>query len=234
VIISENNITTQGGGLALFRIEKATVANNQIEHPSYTGDYLGPYDAQVYIEDTKWVDLLGNTISAGGKVRTASYSLRVRGTQPKSALNNSLNNNYIAPGHVGYVRIDGGTSMVVGCNWEPGGAAVEVSDNGIGTIGVLKLPALTGGWKPAQGGYGAPAYMKTADGWVRLSGSVSGGTGPILRLPWHFRPRAGHRQACPAGAITCVVQVDRSGDLRIVAGEGKGVVSLDGIAFPAE
>jgi hypothetical protein len=69
VVIRENNITTSGGAIACISAEQPRLQNNQCEHPFYYGvpyGASGPYNALIYLYNTTYGVVSGNTIQPGG------------------------------------------------------------------------------------------------------------------------------------------------------------------------
>lgn len=61
--IHDNNITTNGGALALINVEQPQITINQLEHPGYSSRYTGIYDPFIHLSGCFKPYLHRNTIN---------------------------------------------------------------------------------------------------------------------------------------------------------------------------
>lgn len=241
VIISDNNITTTGGAIALLGVEMATVRNNQGEHPAYIRDYDGRFDAHYYIADCLQPSIYGNTISPGpitgfradGSPHVAAeYSLIIDGSTSDAI----IKDNIISQGASGQHITTGPSvfrSTYSGTNRAYAGQALTVLDQGVDTRGVKVELTLVNGFTP--GSYGNPIAQKSPNSIITLDGSVShsSSAGVITTLPVGFRPSSTRIFRVAQNLSTALLQVAPNGDVAVAEAAGFTNISFSGISFIA-
>jgi hypothetical protein len=91
---------------------------------------------------------------------------------------------------------------------------------------------LSGSWTSFGSGYSDPGFSKDANGYVHLTGTITGGSGTIGTLPEGFRPLATLQFAVPAGGAFGVLEVASTGIITLVSGSTTKV-SMNSASFKA-
>lgn len=228
MVIQDNNLTTQGGAIALLDVQEPCIRNNQIEHPSYIGGYLGPYDAHVYLYNCYEPRILENTIAPSTVATQPAYGVLIDGGSGGLVQNNEMSIGSFA--HVG----TSGSDHAIGRNKYTSPAVLY--DTGAGTRGVFKTATLLNDWAN-HGGYVAAGYIKDLQGRVHLQGVVGGGStvnAVIFTLPTGFRPPATVWNLVAQGTDTALLEIQAGGDVLLAGTPAAALnVSLCGVSFIA-
>lgn len=188
-VIDNNNITTQGGAIALISVDQCKITHNQLEHPGYQGDYNGIYGAHVYLASCFKPTLEHNTINpANGAAVIAPGTIVCDG----STNGLIVDNNDIQKGSV-YDFIFAATTyyhIIKRNNRYYGRSAPSFDDQSVGTRGLIKnlTPLLLNGWIKNDPAQTDPSYLIEEDGSLLMTGILKGGTGPICTMPVGARP----------------------------------------------
>lgn len=239
IVIRENNITTQAGGVALLNMEQPQLCFNQIEHPAYVGNYTGPYDSQVFLSGTVYATIKGNTIATGAAgCVAANYGLLLDNTSTY----NIIEGNNIAKGEL--YNVGFGTSTVYNILKQDNSYETvfpTIYNTAVNNLGVIVPLTPQNSWV-AYDIDTAITVKKSEDGTVLLSGALKNGTitsGTVLtNLPAGFRPNRQKRfqttnfNGTAFSSATILIQT--SGDVLVMAAAANNLLHLDGILFPLE
>lgn len=185
LVITENNITTSGGAIALIDVEQPTVRNNQCEHPFYYGvDHEGTYDALLYFYNCLMPIVCENTVQTGASVIAgAGYAILFEGN---GTIDGLIDNNDIFKGEVHHVGFGGGAYRnTLGKNRYEGGAQSVYLDAPATypQLGVQLPLTLLNGWvKDPATSEPDPYVYYSPDGFGELHGAIKDGAGVIANL----------------------------------------------------
>jgi hypothetical protein len=217
-----NNITANWGALKLDAGSRYRFIGNNCEH-STVGSVVNNDSAVVNVTGANGVIYGGvikeNLISRFGASDAATL-LRLRNS--KGTL---VEDNVLLSDNAGTLGMDIGadcTDVRVGANTYSSAMATKITDNGVGTMGVVKTATLLNSWVAFAGGTATLQFMKSSDGMVHVWGAVKNGTTAngtlIATLPVGFRPAEIQRApafANDTGTISLAqVTVESTGDLR--------------------
>lgn len=185
LVITENNITTSGGAIALINVEQPTVRNNQCEHPFYYGvNHSGVYDALLYFYNCLMPIVRENTVQTGASVVAgAGYAILFEGN---GTIDGVIEGNDIFKGEAYHIGFAGGAYRnTLGKNRYTGGAVSVYLDTPSvwPQIGVQLPLSLQNGWvmDPATS-EPTPYVYYSPDGFGELHGAVKNGVGVIANL----------------------------------------------------
>jgi hypothetical protein len=182
LVIRENNITTSGGAIALIGVEQGRIENNQCEHPFYYNiNYAGPYASAIYVVNSPYTIVRGNTVQTGASAVTgADYAVLFEGN---ASIDCVVENNDIFKGEFAHVGFAGTCYRnTLGQNTYQGGAKLIYVDNPsvYPQIGVALPLTLLNGWvHDASSGEQPPYVYYSNDGVGHLFGAVKDGVGQV-------------------------------------------------------
>jgi hypothetical protein len=241
VVIEKNNITSDGGAINISKADQVKIRHNQIEQVNaYTGDSIN-INACVYLGNTPNAEVIGNNITAHGKV---AHNIRSNGYRVK------IDKNTMRKGTAEMVRIDSSANKNdIGYNnfyidTNENEIAPSILDNGIGTMGVEKTLTLLNGYSVSDSvNFGQATAEKDSAGNVRLKGTLSVGTRTagtvICNLPVGFRPtkarycNVGYYNFTSSKMEVLTFLIEPTGNVSVVYALDTGRIDLDGISFKA-
>lgn len=188
-----NNITTAQGAISISAGPRFRILGNNIEN-SAAGAAANNNAALIDINGSNGVlygGVIAENLVSGFGATDATRIIRLgncRGTM--------VQNNVLLSGAAGLTQgivIDANCQDVrIGPNAFDAGVSTQVVDNGVGTMGVVKQPALANGWLALAAGTYGLAVIKSIDGIVHVTGAIKSGTmtnGTIVgTLPTNFAP----------------------------------------------
>jgi len=237
IVIKENNITTQAGGLALISIGQVTVRNNQIEHPAYAGNYTGTYNAQVYLYYVTESNIIGNTISTGASTITAAtYGLLL----DSNCSYNTISQNNIFKGSVTTVGLGASSTFNIlkydnSFDTNP----PVIYNAGVNNAGIIDIPlTLQNSWVNYATDT-TPSVSRTESGVIMISGEIAGGTitqGTVIAtLPTGFAPTRQKRFQVTnfngSAFSSATLLVSTNGNISILSITSNTLLGLDGIQY---
>lgn len=243
LIIRDNNITNSGGALFLSTTEQPCIYNNQMEMLSPV--YTGAYTAWVYIASSYMPTLRDNTIT--GRTPTVvtppTHTILFDGTTSDAI----VDNNYIHIGATSHIsiaptvvstRIAGTNRYAVAYT----GAEAIIDNQGVDTIGVRRpMTSYSNSWVSYDAVNQPVTATKNVEGWVNVTGAISGGTSTagaeriMCTLPSGVRPGDRKIFTVPARSgttwATATVIVDIDGTISNYGVTGNAELHLNGIQF---
>lgn len=176
-----------------------------------TVDNAGGYMVDVGTTDTAYAPLIwSNFLGAYAGANLAAH-VRVSNATGGIIANNAFTIGSASTAATADIVIASTSKEVwVGPNITGRSNGLNITDNGVGTRGVTKTPALQNSWVDFGSGADVVQYVKTLDGMVHIWGCCKNGTttgGTLL-----FTLAAGFR---PAGFIRSTVAVDDGGSFAV-------------------
>nr|WP_242486977.1 glycoside hydrolase family 55 protein [Peribacillus sp. TH16] len=235
VVIRENNITTQGGAIALIGAEQPMIYNNQIEQPAYKGDYKGLYPGLLYFLDVSFAEIKGNTISpAASAVKGTSYSILFDG---KSRYNTITDNN-ISKGEIYHIGFSDSSIYNTIENDNTYDSPLKVLNKGVNNKGVSVPLIPQNNWIVYSQGKSV-TIKKLENGLIVVSGALKSGEDMrgtvITTLPIGFRPanqkvfQVTNFNGTSYSNVT--LQVHSNGNVQLMTSVSNKLLYLDGIQF---
>jgi hypothetical protein len=220
--IQANNITTSEGAIKIDSGSRFRVLGNNIEHSS-AGAVANNNSAIVNVNGATgamYGGVIKENLISGFAPTDATILLRVRNCR-----GTLIEDNVFLNGGASTTGIDIGSDcsdIRVGANSFNAAVTTQVTDAGVGTMGVVKTPALQNGWVAYSVSTSTLKYMKSGDGMVHVWGSLKSGTLTngilVATLGLGFRPSELHRAPCfadNAGTRSMAeVTVETDGTLR--------------------
>ena len=222
--VQGNNITNNGGAFRVDNGSRFRFLGNNCEN-------IGP--GATAQNDGAVVNITGSTGVIYGGIIAQNHIASFADTDAttlirlRNCVGTVVENNVILAEDIGSVGIDIGstcTNVRVGPNIFGVPVTTRVTDNGVGTMGVVKTATLLNSWVAFDSGTAPLQFIKSADGCVHLFGCIKSGTTTngtlIATLPIGFRPT----QIIRAPAVfvngsamdSAEVSVESDGSVRIV------------------
>lgn len=236
----DNNITASNGSLKIDSGSRFKFLQNNCEQKvAFTA-------GQAHL-----IDIAGaNGTMSTGAIRdnflaifssvTNSGVIRIANAHGTDVQNNVILN--ANPGGVGIVVDSTAVNTRIGPNTYGSGIATKVTDNGIGTMGVIKtVSTFANAWGNIGVGPTSPArFYKDGHGTVHLAGLIGLGTttqGTLMfTLPAGFRPDYPTRHPVltnnGSALVAGEIRIGTDGQVTFWFGQNT-YVSLDGVTFPA-
>lgn len=184
------NCTSEAGALLVHRGHFAQVANGNIEAlvagPTHVLNWAGDdgLNRAAAVVDSQ----IGVFAGVG-----ATSAVRIANSRNARVEWNMFVTGHPTTASTYDVQIDSSaTDTYVGPNITQRSGGMSILDNGVGTRGITKTPALSNSWVVVGSGAEVLQYMKDVDGMVHVWGSCKNGTTTaattIFTLPAGFRP----------------------------------------------
>lgn len=241
--IQSNNITTDQGAIKIASGSRFRILGNNIEHYA-VGAVANNNSAVVNISGSTAVvygGVIKENLMSGFSLTDATALLRIDNARGALVEDNVFLSS--AAGLTTAITIGSLCQDIrIGANTYNAGITTKVSDNGVGTMGVVKTVTLLNSWVAYDVTHSPLEYIKSpGDGIVHLYGSIKSGTvtnGTVLGiLPAGFRPlktiRAHGFYVDTGVAKPCEINVDSGGNITINYVTSSGTNLNVNISFPA-